>query len=149
MVPVHDQAGHQSVVRKLFPDHVVVPVKELRTAVAEVGCESGPRVHSVPELFAGRRGVADGDPDTLPYQVFGQLERARRFGRERDEQDPPARRILAALEVINVCRHHLVQRVRAAGTVERRDIRSLHVQACDGRVVARENGAHAVGETFE
>ena len=81
--------------------------------------------------------------------MFDEAHRAGDFRRKRDEDDAAAGGILAAIEVVDGRGLHVLSRMRAPGAILRRHVRSLHVNAGNGRTGHARQHARARRELLE
>jgi hypothetical protein len=94
----------------------VAPHKRVR-AVAEVRGPPRAGIDRRTDLVAGRSRVADRDDHPVGDERPDVRDRLVVLGRERDDPDPAAGRLLPAPVLGDVRRAHVAQRVRATGPV--------------------------------
>ncbi len=132
---VDDDAGEKPVGGELLPDHVGVSRQDRGAAVAEVRRQRCAGRDGGSDLIAGRSRVTDGDAHAGRHQPLDQRNCAFDLRRERHQHDAASRCLLPPLEIIATCGGDMSPRMRAARAVLRRDVRPLHVDAGNRRIL--------------
>lgn len=119
MKSVHDEAGRESIVSKLFPEIVGMAREHCVGAVAEVRGKRCSGAHGMGDLRSRSARVADTRDHPLLHDAFDEAWSLGPLGRKRNQADVSAGGVLKAAKLLEIGRPDPARRMCAARAVVR------------------------------